>query len=98
MVRIHDSNGLDGAGRGIGPLLVRRENPPASDKSETDTPLWTSAAWQDIESTVTAGERLAGLAQLVEHLICNQGVGGSSPSAGTNKFMSSPDTWVTERT
>src|SRR5690606_24145200 len=28
----------------------------------------------------------AGLAQLVEHLICNQGVGGSSPSAGTNKI------------
>ena len=27
--------------------------------------------------------RLAGLAQLVEHLICNQGVGGSNPSAGT---------------
>lgn len=27
--------------------------------------------------------RRAGLAQLVEHLICNQGVGGSSPSAGT---------------
>ncbi len=26
----------------------------------------------------------AGLAQLVEHLICNQGVGGSSPSAGTS--------------
>ena len=26
----------------------------------------------------------AGLAQLVVHLICNQGVGGSSPSAGTN--------------
>ena len=25
----------------------------------------------------------AGLAQLVEHLICNQEVGGSSPSAGT---------------
>jgi hypothetical protein len=25
----------------------------------------------------------AGLAQLVVHLICNQGVGGSSPSAGT---------------
>jgi hypothetical protein len=25
----------------------------------------------------------AGLAQLVEHLICNQGVGGSNPSAGT---------------
>ena len=28
----------------------------------------------------------AGIAQLVVHLICNQGVGGSSPSAGTNKF------------
>ena len=27
--------------------------------------------------------RRAGLAQLVVHLICNQGVGGSSPSAGT---------------
>ena len=27
----------------------------------------------------------AGLAQLVVHLICNQGVGGSNPSAGTNK-------------
>src|SRR5215470_13045390 len=26
---------------------------------------------------------LAALAQLVEHLICNQGVGGSSPSGGT---------------
>ena len=25
----------------------------------------------------------AGLAQLVVHLICNQGVGGSNPSAGT---------------
>jgi hypothetical protein len=28
----------------------------------------------------------AGLAQLVEQLICNQWVGGSSPSAGTNNF------------
>jgi hypothetical protein len=28
----------------------------------------------------------AGLAQLVEHLICNQGVGGSNPSAGTGKI------------
>ena len=27
----------------------------------------------------------AGLAQLVEHLICNQGAGGSSPSTGTNE-------------
>ena len=28
--------------------------------------------------------KLAGLAQLVEHLICNQGVTGSSPVAGTS--------------
>ena len=31
--------------------------------------------------------RQAGLAQLVVHLICNQGVGGSIPSAGTNFFL-----------
>ena len=30
--------------------------------------------------------RFAALAQLVEHLICNQGVGGSSPSGGTNEI------------
>src|SRR5215217_3578875 len=48
------------------------------------TPLWTLAPRQDIESAVTAIARRAGLAQLVEHLICNQGVGGSNPSAGTN--------------
>ena len=29
----------------------------------------------------------AGLAQLVEHLICNQEVGGSSPSAGTKTLI-----------
>ena len=31
-------------------------------------------------------EQDAGLAQLVEHLICNQGVRGSSPLAGTIYF------------
>ena len=31
-------------------------------------------------------KKRAALAQLVEHLICNQGVGGSSPSGGTNLF------------
>ena len=29
----------------------------------------------------------AGLAQLVERLICNQDVGGSSPSTGTSSLM-----------
>jgi hypothetical protein len=28
----------------------------------------------------------AGIAQLVEHLICNQGVAGSNPAAGTNEI------------
>ncbi len=28
----------------------------------------------------------AGIAQLVEHLICNQGVAGSTPAAGTRYF------------
>jgi hypothetical protein len=32
-------------------------------------------------------EESAGLAQLVEHLICNQGVVGSSPIAGTTSEM-----------
>jgi hypothetical protein len=36
-------------------------------------------------ATAPFGDR-AGLAQLVEHLICNQGVRGSSPLAGTNKI------------
>ena len=35
-------------------------------------------AWQHVDTM-----NKAGLAQLVEHLICNQGVGGSNPSAGT---------------
>ena len=29
----------------------------------------------------------AGVAQLVEHLICNQRVGGSSPFAGSTEFL-----------
>ena len=29
---------------------------------------------------------IAGLAQLVVHLICNQGVAGSNPAAGTNQI------------
>jgi hypothetical protein len=32
-----------------------------------------------------AGAGAAGLAQLVEHVICNHGVTGSNPVAGTNK-------------
>jgi len=36
----------------------------------------------------------AGLAQLVEHLICNQGVGGSSPSVGTTYLFVSNDLFL----
>ncbi len=33
----------------------------------------------------------AALAQLVEHLICNQGVAGSNPAAGTNEIKDLQD-------
>ena len=33
------------------------------------------------------GAQVAGIAQLVEHLICNQGVAGSNPAAGTTYFL-----------
>ena len=32
------------------------------------------------------GARLAAIARLVEHIIRNDGVGGSNPSCGTNKI------------
>ncbi len=38
---------------------------------------------------VMASEAIAGLAQLVEHLICNQGVTSSNLVAGTTPFWSS---------
>ncbi len=37
----------------------------------------------DQKRDISLPTSIAGLAQLVEHLICNQGVGGSSPSTGT---------------
>ena len=46
----------------------------------TGTPACTAV----LIEVVTPIPALAGLAQLVEHLICNQRVGGSSPSAGTS--------------
>ena len=36
--------------------------------------------------TDASNQRVAGIAQLVEHLICNQRVAGSSPAAGTIKL------------
>ncbi len=40
----------------------------------------------------------AAIAQPVEHIIRNDGVGGSNPSCGTTHKVSGPETWVTERT
>ncbi len=37
--------------------------------------------------TVAAHPGVAGVAQLVEHLICNQRVGGSNPSAGSKNSI-----------
>lgn len=42
--------------------------------------------WLELEIVKSLTALRAGLAQLVVHLICNQGVGGSNPSAGTIYF------------
>jgi hypothetical protein len=51
-------------------------------------PSWPGigmAGWVGVPATIGYNPAFdAGLAQLVVHLICNQGVGGSNPSAGTN--------------
>lgn len=39
------------------------------------------------------GQQRAGIAQLVEHLICNQGVAGSNPAAGTSLTATLAVTW-----
>ncbi len=44
-------------------------------------------------SMVKTGIKDADLAQLVEHLICNQGVTGSSPVIGTSLFIYLPENW-----
>src|SRR5258705_3371239 len=36
----------------------------------------------------------AGVAQLVEHLICNQRVGGSSPSASSSSSQRGNERWI----
>src|ERR1700716_1137120 len=40
----------------------------------------------------------AAIAQLVEHVIRNDGVTGSNPVCGTSLYWSVPDTWVTVHT
>jgi hypothetical protein len=47
-------------------------------------------SYRRVAATIRAAQKtllaigFADLAQLVVHLICNQGVGGSNPSVGTN--------------
>ena len=48
------------------------------------TPMRGTLMRADTSKDPVTRRLTAGLAQLVEHLICNQGVGGSSPSAGTS--------------
>jgi hypothetical protein len=45
------------------------------------TALLTGSYWSGIEVTAS---RLAAIAQSVEHIIRNDGVGGSNPSCGTS--------------
>jgi hypothetical protein len=44
--------------------------------------------------TWLASRNAAAIAQLVEHLIRNEGVGGSNPSCGTNLFNTLEDLFV----
>ena len=46
-------------------------------------PMWLVVFSKQIESVSTV---FAALAQLVEHLTCNQGVVSSNPTGGTNKI------------
>lgn len=46
---------------------------------------WKTRLHRRADRSRDSHSSVAGLAQLVEHLICNQRVGGSSPSAGTIK-------------
>jgi hypothetical protein len=48
--------------------------------------MWTTAKGVAVSTPNGLRGASAGLAQLVEHLICNQGVAGSNPATGTNLF------------
>jgi hypothetical protein len=48
------------------------------------------------ESIAQADLWPAAIAQSVEHVIRNDGVGGSNPSCGTSLIGSIPETWVTD--
>ena len=49
--------------------------------------ILVSRSIREVESSHRSN-RSAGVAQLVEHLICNQRVGGSNPSAGSMSIRS----------
>jgi hypothetical protein len=48
--------------------------------------MWTTAKGVAVSTPNGLRGASAGLAQLVEHLICNQGVAGSNPATGTSLF------------
>jgi hypothetical protein len=56
------------------------------DQSTPDLQSEGSAQRAHRLSAWSAGKRKAGLAQLVEQLICNEKVAGSIPATGTNKI------------
>src|SRR5688500_3603457 len=57
-------------------------------RKSTDLLVLTSAALLSSSITAAATRPPAGVAQLVEQLICNHQVGGSSPFTGSNLFNS----------
>ncbi len=74
-------NPLAGAGRGLPAGWLREEELMAGLPSPCRT-VQSAPAYARLDA-MSAQATVAGLAQLVVHLICNQGVGGSNPSAGT---------------
>src|SRR5262249_52035810 len=68
--------------RGHNPFISHKRFMVSGTGSRRDV---TSAPGED---EVCYSEKNAGVAQLVEHLICNQRVGGSNPSASSIVFKS----------
>ena len=73
--------------RFVGSIPLRGEQPGSDKCSLVDLKIKILALMFEVVLKVDYYYRLgAGVAQLVEQLICNQPVGGSTPLASSNKF------------
>jgi hypothetical protein len=70
----------------IGGVIARRAKRDEAIQESRVSPWWIIRGQANGSAPFfVLNSRQAGLAQLVEHVICNHGVGGSNPSAGTRK-------------